>query len=106
MTPLLADAIGWLGASALLAAYALASAGRLKAQGPGFQALNLLGAAGLLANGVHHGAWPSAGLNAFWLVIGAAALTRIALQHSARTGAGQRPSAALPRQPFRSKESS
>jgi len=83
MNTLLVDAAGWLGAAALLLAYGLVSAGRLNGGRTGFQLLNLGGAAGLLANGVHHGAWPSAALNGVWLAIGVLALMR--LRREART---------------------
>ena len=77
MTRVLVDVLGWIGAGALLSAYALVSAGRLSGRGLGFQVLNLVGAVGLLVNGVYHGAWPSAGLNTVWLVVGIVALTRL-----------------------------
>lgn len=77
MTGVLADIAGWLGAAALLSAYALVSEGRLDGRSLGFQVLNLGGAIGLLVNGVYHGAWPSAALNLVWLVIGVATLTRL-----------------------------
>jgi len=77
MTRVLVDVLGWIGAGALLSAYALVSAGRLSGRGLGFQLLNLLGAVGLLVNGVYHGAWPSAGLNTVWLVVGVIALARL-----------------------------
>lgn len=77
MTRVLVDVLGWIGAGALLSAYALVSAGRLSGRGLGFQVLNLVGAIGLLVNGVYHGAWPSAGLNTVWLVVGIVALTRL-----------------------------
>ncbi len=67
---------GWLGAAALLLAYALVSAGRLEAGRPAFQAMNLLGAAGLAANSGYHAAWPSAILNLVWIAIGLLALAR------------------------------
>ena len=73
----LVDVAGWLGAAALVLAYAQVSSGRLRSDSTGFQALNLGGAAGLLANGVHHGAWPSAALNGVWLSIGVVALVRL-----------------------------
>lgn len=76
MTRLIVDAAGWMGAVALLSAYALVSSGRMHGRGPYFQVLNLLGATGLLANGIYHDAWPSAGLNAVWLVVGFTALLR------------------------------
>ncbi len=77
MTGVLIDVAGWLGAASLLAAYALVSSGRLAGRGLGFQLLNLAGAVGLLVNGVYHGAWPSAALNAVWLVVGVVALVRL-----------------------------
>ena len=77
MTGLVIDVGGWAGAAALLLAYGLVSTGRLTGRSVGFQLLNLFGAVGLLANGVWHGAWPSAALNAVWLVIGVAAMLRM-----------------------------
>jgi hypothetical protein len=93
------DVVGWIGAVALLSAYALVSRGRVAGDGPAFQALNLVGAVGLLVNGIHHEAWPSAALNAIWLLIGAAAFGALrgsrrpprGQQDNNRTGAGQRP---------------
>jgi hypothetical protein len=77
MTGVLVDLGGWAGAAALLLAYGLVSTGRLSGRSVGFQLLNLFGAVGLLVNGVWHGAWPSAALNAVWLVIGFSALIRL-----------------------------
>ncbi len=77
MIGLLLDAAGWIGAAALLLAYALVSCGRLDGRSTGFQLLNLVGAAGLLGNGIWHGAWPSAALNAVWLVVGLVAVRRL-----------------------------
>lgn len=90
MSGLLVDTAGWLGAAALLLAYALVSAGRLSGRSTRFQLLNLGGSVGLLLNGVWHGAWPSAALNAVWLVVGAAALGPALAR---RGGAGEDPSA-------------
>ncbi|MEU9126989.1 hypothetical protein AB0D08_02540 [Kitasatospora sp. NPDC048540] len=66
--------VGWAAAAALLAAYALVSAGRLDGSGRAFQLLNLAGAAGLTLNSAAHRAWPSVALNAVWILIGVAAL--------------------------------
>lgn len=74
---LLVTAIGWAGAALLLLAYALASAGRMAPTGARFQVLNLLGSAGLTANSGYHQAWPSAALNAVWILIGLVALRRV-----------------------------
>ena len=76
MTGQLIDIAGWIGATSLLAAYGLVSTSRLGGPGPVFQLLNLVGATGLLLNGVFHGAWPSAALNAVWLLVGLTALAR------------------------------
>lgn len=101
MTRLLVDAAGWAGALGLLTAYALVSTGRVTGDGLVFQLLNLAGAVGLAVNGIYHGAWPSAGLNAVWLVIGLTALVRhsrarpatgpVPAPHTDRTEAGQPP---------------
>jgi hypothetical protein len=77
VTGLLVDAAGWAGAACLLLAYGLVSHGRLTGRSTGFQLLNLAGAVGLLANGIWHGAWPSAALNGIWLVMGVVALARL-----------------------------
>jgi hypothetical protein len=95
MTGLLIDTAGWAGAAALLLAYGLVSSGRLKGRSIPFQLLNLFGAVGLLANGVWHDAWPSAALNAVWLLIGVTALRRSTPQ---RDGPA-RGAAAQPRDP-------
>lgn len=68
--------VGWTGAGLLLAAYALASAGRIGAGGHWFQLLNLLGAVALTVNSSWHHAWPSAVLNAAWIMIGMVAMSR------------------------------
>jgi hypothetical protein len=73
---LFVDAVGWLAAFAMLVAYALVSSGRLHGRSAAFQALNLFGALGLGANAAYHGAWPSASLNALWIVVGVVALAR------------------------------
>ncbi len=86
MTGLLVELAGWVGAAALLLAYGLVSHGRLSGRSTAFQLLNLTGAAGLLTNGIWHGAWPSAALNGVWLVIGAAALGRLGRSASGRRG--------------------
>jgi len=70
----LIDIIGWIGAVALLAAYALISAERVKAQSWLYQGLNLAGAAGLIVNSTYYGAYPSTFVNVIWTGIAIAAL--------------------------------
>jgi hypothetical protein len=60
------ETAGWIGAVLVLAAYAMASAGRLDAKSPLFQWLNLVGAAGFVVNTAYHGAIPSMVLNIIW----------------------------------------
>lgn len=71
------EVAGWTGASLILLAYLLLSAGRLTGQSVVYQAMNVVGAAGFVINGWWHGAIPSAALNVLWLIIGAFALWRI-----------------------------
>ena len=73
---------GWTGASLILLAYLLLSAGRLTGQSPLYQWMNVGGAAGFIINGWWHGAVPSAVLNVVWMLIGGFALWRIAKRRS------------------------
>ncbi len=70
------NVIGWLGTGLLLAAYALLTTARLRA-GATFQTMNLFGGFFLLVNSAYYGAWPSAGLNLVWVVIGTWGLLRL-----------------------------
>ncbi|HZF43259.1 MAG TPA: hypothetical protein VEZ48_07600 [Sphingomonadaceae bacterium] len=78
MTDLFVEAVGWIGALLILAGYALLTSGRVTAQSPLYQWLNVVGAAGFIVNGVANEAYPSAGLNIVWMGIGAVALWNIA----------------------------
>ena len=76
--------IGWAGAIALLAAYGLLTAGRLKPRSGVYLGLNLAGAATLgLSTAAAH-AWPSAAVNVVWLAIGIAPLLRGRSRRSAQ----------------------
>ena len=79
MTPLevAVEVAGWAGATLILLAYLLLSAGRLTGQSLTYQGINVVGAAGFVINGWWHGAIPSAALNVLWLLIGAVASARI-----------------------------
>ncbi|WP_310475257.1 CBU_0592 family membrane protein [Sandarakinorhabdus sp.] len=70
------EAAGWIGAVLVLAAYALASAGRLDGKSPIFQWLNLVGAVGFVVNTAYHGAIPSMVLNIIWCGIAMLTLVR------------------------------
>ncbi|MGH6705931.1 MAG: CBU_0592 family membrane protein, partial [Sphingomicrobium sp.] len=52
------EAIGWVGALLILAAYALLTAGRLKADDRAYQWMNVVGALGFIVNSGWNGAVP------------------------------------------------
>src|SRR5690348_1504459 len=60
---------GWVGAVALLAAYAMLSFRRLSARSAMYQGLNIFGSFLLIINTGFHGAYPSATVNLIWIVI-------------------------------------
>jgi len=68
------DVIGWSGALLIIAAYALLSAGRLKAESIAYHLMNILGAVGFVVNSGWNGALPSAAMNVVWIGIGMYAL--------------------------------
>jgi hypothetical protein len=76
-TEIAVEIVGWAGASLILLAYLLLSAGRLTGHSLVYQAMNVVGAAGFIVNGWWHGALPSAVLNVIWMLIGTIALWRI-----------------------------
>ena len=71
------EVVGWIGGALILAGYFLLTAGKLDAKSPAYQWLNVVGAAGFIANSGWNGAWPSAVLNVIWVGIGTVALIRI-----------------------------
>jgi hypothetical protein len=70
------EAVGWVGAALLVAAYVLVSSGRIAGSGPPFQALNIAGGVALTLNTGYHRAWPSAALNVVWVCVGVGVLIR------------------------------
>jgi hypothetical protein len=83
MTPveIAVEVVGWAGATLILLAYLMLSAGKLTGQSIVYQGMNVVGAAGFIINGWWHGALPSAALNVLWLMIGAFASIRILKRH-------------------------
>ena len=73
----LMEVVGWIGAVLILAGYALLTAEKVTSKSVSYQAMNVVGATGFIANGVWNGAWPSAVLNIIWVGIGVFALIRI-----------------------------
>jgi hypothetical protein len=72
----LIEVIGWVGAALVLAAYALVSTDRVRAQSWTYQVLNICGAFGLVLNSWWYGAIPSVVVNVIWAGIGVYALRR------------------------------
>ena len=77
LTVLLIEAAGWIGASLILGAYILLSAGKRQGNSPAYQWMNVIGAAGFILNSGYHGAIPSVAINVLWIAIGGFALWRI-----------------------------
>ena len=71
------EVVGWIGGALILTAYGMLTAGKLDAKSPAYQWMNVVGAAGFIANSGWNGAWPSAVLNIIWVGIGVVALIRI-----------------------------
>ncbi|MCS7236098.1 MAG: hypothetical protein RMM30_09010 [Armatimonadota bacterium] len=65
----LVDALGWVGAAALLLAYFLVSSRRVHGGSLLYQGLNAAGSLLLGANSLYYGAVPSAFVNLVWLAI-------------------------------------
>ena len=63
------DAIGWIGALALLVAYAMVSFRKWEGHSSAFQLLNVGGSLLLAANTIFYGAYPSTFVNIIWTAI-------------------------------------
>lgn len=70
------DVLGWFGAVAVLAAYALISTQRLAPNSTHYQLLNLVGGALLAINSGFYRAYPSALVNIIWIAIALYSLRR------------------------------
>jgi hypothetical protein len=73
---ILINILGWSGAIAVLAAYALVSTRKLEGDAISYQLLNLVGAVLLIVNSFYHGAYPSVGVNVVWIGIAVFAISR------------------------------
>jgi hypothetical protein len=83
---LMIEIAGWVGSVLILLSYLLLTTGRLTAHSPSYQWMNVVGAAGFVANGLWNQAYPSAALNIVWIGIGATALYRLyRIKHKANT---------------------
>ena len=74
------NVVGWVGMALLVGAYVLVTAGKVQGTSLLFQLMNLLGGFLLMLNSAYYGAWPSAGLNVVWVVVGTVGLARARLR--------------------------
>ncbi len=63
------DLIGWMGAAALLVAYAMVSSKKLEGDSTAYQFLNIAGSLLLAVNTISYGAYPSSFVNMIWIGI-------------------------------------
>lgn len=63
------DAIGWIGATLLLMAYAMISSKKLEPDSTAYQLLNIIGSVLLVANTIFYRAYPSSVVNLVWAEI-------------------------------------
>ena len=67
---MLMDLLGWAGGLLIALAYFMVSTGRMASDSVTFQGLNVLGALMLGTACVQQGSFPSAFMNAVWVVVG------------------------------------
>jgi hypothetical protein len=60
------DGVGWVGAAALLVAYAMVSHKKLEGDSAAYQLLNISGSLLLAANTIFYGSYPSTFVNLIW----------------------------------------
>ena len=63
------DVIGWVGAAALLVAYAMVSSKKLEGNSTAYQLLNIIGSLLLAVNTIFYRAYPSSFVNLIWIGI-------------------------------------
>ena len=79
-TVIVINVVGWIGMALLISAYGLVTTGRITGPSLTFQLMNLVGGGSLMVNSAYYSAWPSAALNAVWVVIGTVGLARARLR--------------------------
>jgi hypothetical protein len=69
------DAVGWLGAAALLFAYAMVSSRKMEVDSAPYQLLNIAGSLLLVLNTIFYRAYPSSFVNLIWAGIAIFSIT-------------------------------
>jgi hypothetical protein len=77
MAKLLIDALGWIGAFSLIAAYFCVSFRKIAADSALYQFMNAVGSLLLIVNTVYYRAYPSAFVNIVWIAIAISAHLRL-----------------------------
>ncbi len=75
---LIADIIGWLGATMMIVAYTLMSFNILGSNHVLYLLLNIFGAAGMITFGVVRKAYPSVATNSIWLAVACISIINLA----------------------------
>lgn len=78
VTSISIDVLGWIGAAAVVYAYASVSFHKLAPGSRLYQGLNILGSVLLILNTAWHRAWPSALVNLIWVFIAIFAMRKAA----------------------------
>jgi len=73
---ILVDIIGWIGAIAVLIAYALVSTRKMEGDSIAYQLINVIGSLFLVINSLFYKAYPVIGVNVAWVGIGIYAIAR------------------------------
>jgi hypothetical protein len=79
------EVVGWLGAVTVVGAYALVTRAGTSVL---YHVLNIVGAAGLLVNALHHRAFPSTAVNVVWIVIAIWGISTMARRRPASPAPG------------------
>jgi hypothetical protein len=82
----MADLAGWIGAFALLLAYAAVSFKKLRADSRWYQLLNAVGSLLLILNTFHYRAYPSTFVNVVWIAIAVTSWVRASTRSGQDTG--------------------
>jgi hypothetical protein len=77
MAKLLIDALGWIGAFSLIAAYFCVSFRNIAADSALYQFMNAVGSLLLIVNTVYYRAFPSAFVNIIWIAIAISSYVRL-----------------------------
>jgi hypothetical protein len=77
------EVAGWLGAAVVVGAYGIVTRWGTSLL---YHVLNVVGAAGLLVNALHHSALPSSAVNVVWMMIGVWGIVRMGTRAGSRSG--------------------